>query len=79
MLRPETFARSYVVFRNLPYAMADSAKEFSSMGGVLSRGQVVWLQGPDGKQSTDVTAFVDQVGLVWLDPRGLVPADILRE
>ena len=78
MLRPETFQRSYVVFRNSPYLMTDSAQGFSAMGGVLSRGQVVWLQGLDGKQPRSVTAFVDEIGLILMDPRGLVSADILK-
>lgn len=79
MLRPELFQRSYVVFRNCPYFTSDSPELFDAMGGVLSRGQVVWLEGLEGKHPRSVTAFVDEIGLVSLDPRVLVPADVLRQ
>ena len=77
MLRPETFQRSYVVFRNIPYLVTDSVQKFSASVGVLSRGQVVWLPGLDDRTPKSVTAFVEEIGLISLDPRALVPADIL--
>jgi hypothetical protein len=43
-------------------------------GGVLGKGQLIWTCIDDGAKERphSVTAFVDDLGLIWLDPRSLM-------
>lgn len=75
MLRPQTYSREYVTFRALPYLSAGD----SALGGVLPKGQVVWVDGARVTGSGEIQAFVDKVGLVTVDPRSLVAGEVFRE
>lgn len=75
MLRPQAYCREYVTFRPLPYVSAD----VSSTGGVLSKGQVVWVDTTKFPGSSAIRAFVDEVGLVMVDPRSLLAGEVFRE
>ena len=81
MLRPASFMQPYVAFSNIPYLCGEqSVREFSpGSGGVLGRGQTVWTQEAYNSRTVPVVAiaFVDEIGIISLDPRGLVPADLL--
>jgi len=80
MLPPEPFRHSFVAVRNIPYTRRDGTRrEGPFSGGVLGRGQLVWTRESGKLRSDSVTAFVEDLGPVSLDPRWLVPADVLKE
>ena len=78
MLRPQQFRHAYVTLQNAPYSCKGTSPDGHS-GGVIRRGLVVWLEEAPGRSQhkRDVTAFVEHTGLVLLDGRSLVRADIL--
>lgn len=79
MNKPHAFQQPYVAAQNIPYLCAASFSQASSCsGGVLSRGQVVWLSNSNNLsvRSHDAPAFVDGIGLVSLDPRWLVSSQM---
>ncbi len=81
MLKPETFQQPYVACRHLPYQCGEAANDLSpSSGGVLCKGQMVWTTQsyPSTERPLSVTAFVDDIGIVSLDPHWLVRADALK-
>lgn len=82
MLRPAIFQRPYVAFRHIPYLRGGQSETEScpGSGGVLGRGQTVWTQKAYDPRNTppQALAFVEEIGVVSLDPRGLVPADLLN-
>ena len=76
MVKPETFQKPCVALRHVPYLF----EENSPTGGVLGRGQTVWVQNDCDPQKAPhaARAFVENVGVVSLDPRWLVSADALK-
>ena len=75
MDKPEAFQQPYTAAQNIPYLCGDSSNHTSfSSGGVLGRGQVVWLHTPlkSKARSSEASAFVDGIGLVSLNPRWLI-------
>ena len=80
MLKPDVFQQPYVVFRNVPYQGGDgAAADDVSSGGVLASGQTVWTQEPYNMQNRPqtATAFVEEIGIISINPRWLVRADVL--
>lgn len=77
MRRPSAFRRPFSTARNIPYQCVDRDGRGSESGGVLSAGQRVWL--PETKKSVaefaQTTAFVEEVGLVCLETRWLIPLE----
>lgn len=72
MNRPHDYDEVRVTVRNLTYQCED--EHFNGMhttGGVLSKGQVVWIRKSRGLAHI-VSAYVEGVGLVTIDPRFLV-------
>jgi hypothetical protein len=81
MIKPETFEQPYVAFGHVPYQCGDDVKDFSPPGGgVLPRGQLVWTtQSYTPRECPrSVTAFVEDIGIVSVDPHWLVRADALK-
>jgi hypothetical protein len=79
MLRPQPYCHSFVALQNIPYSACDGmAREASHSGGVLGKGQLVWTTDVGDLRPNVVNAFVEELGVVSLDPRWLVPADVLR-
>jgi hypothetical protein len=74
---PATFAKSYVALEPLPYSFSVSMGQPLLSGGVLPRGQRVWLQQAIMRSETApvVQAFVAGTGFVSVDPRLLGRAD----
>lgn len=82
MGRPESYKYSYIALHNIPY-VAGTGTEFAdtvdgSCGGVVGAGQVVWADHLHQRQPARVTAFLDSVGVVSLDPRWLVPPELYQ-
>ncbi len=82
MLRPDVYRQPHVALQHIPYICGGgSTIRDSSSGGVLGRGQTVWTS--DNCQSKTyqslTSAFVEGIGIVSLDPRWLVRADVLSE
>jgi len=80
--RPDTFQRSFVASRNVPYVCGDGfSGEGYHSGGVLSRGKTVWTTADDeaGKHPQRMVAFVEGLGIVSLDSHWLVRADANRK
>jgi hypothetical protein len=75
MVRPECFKAPYVTSRNVPYSPAGTwpAEKFLG-GGVLAKGQTVWLECTREKESAEtfVPAFVEHLGSIVVDARFLV-------
>ena len=75
MVKPSAFQNSFVALSNTPYLCSDDlGKEKTASGGVLSRGQIVWLRdifNPFSRPRS-TTAFVEGIGLISVDPRWLV-------
>ena len=81
MLKPQMFQKPYVAVRHVPYICGDgSNKTDSASGGVLGRGQTVWTEETfDMRRARErAIAFVEEIGVISLDPRGLVSADVLE-
>ncbi len=79
MAQPQLFKQSYVALHSIPYTeMNGSELEESLAGGVLGAGQVVWADHLHQRQPSRVTAFLDSVGVVSLDPRWLVTPEVYQ-
>jgi hypothetical protein len=78
MFRPDVFKQPYCAIRAVPYLCGDGSAQDSS-GGVLGRGQTVWTKEAYESKGypASAVAFVDGVGIVSLDTRWLVRADII--
>jgi hypothetical protein len=75
MFTLEDFSIRYVTSRHMAYGIEEmSSKNLLSGGGVLKKGQVVWLKEPltEKSKATAVPAYVDHLGVVMLDARFLV-------
>jgi hypothetical protein len=80
MLRPKMFTKPYVAFRHIPYICGpDVLSQAPASGGVLAKGQTVWTKEVFvPKQCPQMaTAFVEDIGIVSLNPSWLVSASIL--
>ena len=68
--RPTEFFEHYIAIRPVPYRFVQSSKHPSSSGGVLRAGQAIWLEAAIQRTRLPavVQAFVENVGLVSLDP-----------
>jgi hypothetical protein len=80
MHKPEMFRTPYVAMRHVPYVFGDGTKGTVASGGVLSRGQTVWTEDdyePRRVQRT-TKVFVEGLGIVSLEGRWLVRADVLE-
>lgn len=76
MQRPTTFPHSYVAMQNTPYLLQDgSAQEHPLMGGVLGKGKTVWAEKLEPQRPAKANVFLEEVGVVCLDARSLIPAD----
>lgn len=81
MMKPETYGETCVIVRNLPYECEDDRRGPSTAGGVLGKGSVVWVERRDGNRNGSVsssrtgsvTAYVEGIGVVSVDPRYLAP------
>jgi hypothetical protein len=81
MLKPETFQHEYIALNNLPYSCGESRLATTSFsGGVLRRGETVWVEHEFGfrRPSKDATAYVDGLGVITVNPERLVRADALK-
>lgn len=76
MNREEQFPCRYVTFDNTPYLPATYTRH-PQCGGVLPRGEEVWAKPLGTNRPVSMQVFVKQLGVVDLDPRWLVPADLL--
>ena len=83
MLKPVAFQYPHIAFRNIPYACTSSYPHKDSVhsGGVIGRGQTVWVETPlvSAARQPSALVYVENVGIVSLDPRWLVEADIFRD
>lgn len=77
MAKPQSYKYSYVALHSIPYVEQDGSRP-ASCGGVLGRGGVVWTDSLHQQPSAQVTAYLDTVGVVCLDPRWLVAPDLYR-
>ena len=77
MTRPSTFQHPYIAIRNTPYLASAGGH---NSGGVLAKGQVVWMGevAIHCKAPQTVIVFVDGLGIVSLDPRSLFQTEIGR-
>lgn len=72
MNRPQDYDELRVTVRNMTYQCED--ENFNGMhtaGGVLSKGQMVWIR-KSPAFAYKISAYVEGVGLVIIDPRFLV-------
>ena len=74
MTKPNEFREVYLAIQNIPY-LRESHQDLAS-GGVLARGQLVWVQTTNDaeERSNSISAFVDDIGIISLDPRWLAVA-----
>jgi hypothetical protein len=86
MSKPECFRVGCVTSCNMPYGIDETSRqEIPSTGGVLKKGQPVWLkESLTGRTlKTFVLAYVEHLGVVSLDARFLVdfsnPVDSTRQ
>ena len=77
MARPGSFKYSFIAMQNIPYTEGDGTHP-ASCGGVLGQGGVVWTDHPQPRMPARITAFLEAVGVVCLDPRWLVPPERYR-
>jgi hypothetical protein len=75
MVRPERFKAPHVTLRNVPYSSAETLPADKSLdGGVLAKGQTVWLESTRERELAKilVPAFVEHLGPITIDVRFLV-------
>lgn len=77
MAKPPAYKYSYVALHSIPYLEGDGSENLAC-GGVIRKGEVVWTDHLHQRQPAQVTAFLDPVGFVSLDPRWLVPPELYR-
>jgi len=75
MTRSNEFQEVYTAIQNIPY-LHESPQDLAS-GRVLAKGRLVWVQTMfDAKERPiSISAFVDDIGIISLDPRWLAVAD----
>ena len=80
MVKPEIFQKPYVALGHIPYVCGESSSGTSGAGGVLSRGQTVWTaESYEPRRAENLTSvFVEDIGVISLDPHWLVRADVLK-
>ena len=73
MIKPQAFQVRYITLQNLPYTFGEPQRANTAVGGVLSKGRLVWAQRPYdlGEHGGSAAAFVDDIGIISLDPRWL--------
>jgi hypothetical protein len=76
MNKPHQFQSPCLSTQNTPYMFVNEPVPITSDGGVLRKGRLVWTcevyETKDRAHS--VTAFVDDLGLISLDPHSLMRA-----
>ena len=74
MTKPNDFREVYVAIQNIPY-FCESLHDLAG-GGVLTKGQLVWIQTmfDAEERPNSISAFVDDIGIISLDPRCLAVA-----
>jgi hypothetical protein len=77
MNKPHQFQSPCLSTQNIPYMFAAEPAPATRDGGVLGKGRLVWTCEVYGvkERPHSVTAFVDDLGLISLDPHSLVRAD----
>ena len=70
MNKPVAFRQPYVAARNMPHLFGDHP--IQTYGGVLSRGQIIWMDDACSAGPNPAPAFVDGMGLISIDPRWLL-------
>ena len=78
MAKPRAFKQSYIALHSIPYTEGGDGSDHKAeiSGGVLGIGQTVWADHLHQWQPARVTAFLDSVGVVSLDPRWLVTPEL---
>lgn len=72
MNRPLTFCQGCMVIRNTPYQFAKEADgRESGNGGVLGKGQIVWVEAALNGTGSNVLAYAEAVGIIQVDERNL--------
>ena len=73
MTKPHEFREVYIAIQNIPYYR--ESQDLAS-GGVLAKGQLVWVQTmfDAEERPISISAFVDDIGIISLDPRWLAVA-----
>ena len=71
MNRPHDYDEVRVTVRNMTYQCDDERFNGMHTGGVLSKGQIVWIR-KSPVFAYAISAYVEGVGLVTIDPRFLV-------
>jgi hypothetical protein len=80
MSKPQDYEETCVTVRNVPYQCEDSNSMGRSLtGGVLGKGRIVWVQNllkmkRRALPSYSVSAYVEDIGIVSVDPRCLILA-----
>ena len=77
MTKPHDYEETCIIIRNIPYQCEDERYKGRSMtGGVLGKGRKVWVQSLVGtrKRSVSISAYVEDIGIVSVDPHYLVRA-----
>ena len=79
MSKPQNYGENCVIVRNIPYQFEDSLSEGTMPGGVLGKGREVWVRDYMTAKKRPacvkaVSAYVEGIGLVKVDPRCLVRA-----
>jgi hypothetical protein len=79
MSKPQNYDENCVIVRNIPYQLEDELYEGPMPGGVLGKGREVWVRDFTATKKrpvsvNSVSAYVEGIGMVTVDPRCLVRA-----
>ena len=76
-VRPAAFREQYIATREMPYRFHLSSLQPTSSGGVLRRGEAIWLERIllRTRLLSSVQAFVENVGFVSVDGRLIKKGD----
>lgn len=75
LMKPQEHGESYTVMENAPYEIeGDSPIGMTSDGGVIGKGQVVWVRKQSGERFLQaiVSAYTEKLGMISLDSRFLM-------
>lgn len=78
MMKPQDYEETCMIVRNIPYQCEDHRYKGRWMtGGVLGKGRIVWVRSlmETKKRDISISAYVEDIGIVSIDPHYLIPAN----
>ena len=69
--KPHEYRHSYTINQDVRYEISGNQKGTHAGAGTLHVGRVVWLREPMANSDACVSAYVEGVGVISIDPHSL--------